>query len=85
MSGLIGFHRMAAQRGDGLRPELLDLLISMQQTRAGVVDIGAVRGDGWVQSGPHPVGTTVSATAANVVALPSRTAPAPARSAQRSR
>lgn len=81
MSGLIGFHRMAAQRGDGLRPELLDLLIDMQQRRTGakVVDIGVARGDGWTQSGPHPVGTAGSATDGNVVALPSRPASAPAR------
>ena len=39
MLGLTGFHEMAAKRGDGLRPELLQLLAARDVTR-GVLTVG---------------------------------------------
>lgn len=71
MDGLIALHRIAAARGDGLRPELLHLLVSRQGEAAqpNVTDIAAYRNDRRVQAGPNPVGTPDMSTAANVARL----------------
>ena len=57
MSPFFSLHRLAAARGDGLNPLLLNVLDA--QSLAGkrgdnVVDLAQWRGDPHIQAGPHP-------------------------------
>ncbi|MDI6026228.1 hypothetical protein QBK99_08510 [Corticibacterium sp. UT-5YL-CI-8] len=69
MFGLTQLHNIAAVRGDGLRPELLELFKQRQRREAGKVTILPIPGGG-SQSGPNPFGTADSAAAANVLPFP---------------
>lgn len=56
MSDLLALHRLAAARGDGLHPKLLELMESRAALTGAdprVVEISASR-DGFVQAGPCP-------------------------------
>ena len=56
MSGLIAFHAIAAARGDGLLPELRDLLEYREARQAdpAIVELSAIREDRMMQAGPSP-------------------------------
>jgi hypothetical protein len=70
---LLNFHALAAQRGEGLRPELRALL--ERAARAPRPETAA-RNDGIVQSGPDPVSPEGQAKdkrcTSGVVVIPSR-------------
>lgn len=73
---LTGFHAIAADRGDGLRPELLALLRHHERHFGGneaVVEISRRRGDDFVQSGPNPRGWTDAPLPESVLRFPART------------
>ncbi|BCH24434.1 hypothetical protein [Mesorhizobium sp. L-8-3] len=73
---LTGLHALAADRGDGLRPELLALLAARQGDRSGggvVVELASRRGDAFTQSGPHPRGLRDAPLPKGVVRFPART------------
>lgn len=55
-------HRLAAARGDGLRPELLELLTSRRMIAADpkVIELAAHRGEVFVQAGPNPAPSSVA-------------------------
>ncbi|WP_274628720.1 hypothetical protein [Arvimicrobium flavum] len=85
MLGLPGFHEIAARRGDGLRPELLELLAA-REARAGMMngnvsELGDYRGAGHVQAGPNPVGKVDEAASGNVVRFPLAREPGRTRTA----
>lgn len=71
MSGMISLHQIAAARGDGLRREILDLLLARQSeaSQPNVADLAAWRSNGWVQAGPNPTGDVGSASKTNVVRI----------------
>jgi hypothetical protein len=76
MFGMISLHGIAASRGDGLRPEILELLVARQveASQPNVANLEAHRDNGWQQSGPHPLGHLDGANLANVVQIaPSET------------
>lgn len=57
MSGLLHFHRIAAERGDGLHPTLVALLEQRQAIAGGdpkVTELASHRVDNLVQAGPGP-------------------------------
>lgn len=55
MLALTGLHALAAPRGDGLRLELLELLVQRQQLTAGnVEDMSAHLAEHFIQAGPNP-------------------------------
>lgn len=90
MLGLTNLHRIAAARGDGLRPELLELLQRANVTAAAnVVSLDSYRKDGRQQSGPVPVTTPAGPMPENVVPFrttvpqPAKKAAAPKRQAPR--
>lgn len=68
MFGLTQLHSIAAARGDGLRPELLDLFRERDRLNDGKVTILPTPSGS--QSGPHPSGTADSAAAVNVLPFP---------------
>lgn len=73
---LTGLHEIAADRGDGLRPELLALLAPRAggRSRDGVVvELSSRRGDAFVQSGPHPRGGPDAPLPEGVLRFPTRT------------
>lgn len=73
---LTGLHVLAADRGDGLRPELLALLAPREGDRAGdgvVIELSSRRGDGVVQSGPHPRSPSDAPLPKGVLRFPTRT------------
>lgn len=79
MSYLLALHQLAVARGDGLHPALLDLM----QHRAcrieadpQVVDIAAVRDNGFQQAGPCPGGRAPHFLPGNVIPFAPRTEPA---------
>jgi len=77
---LTGLHQLAAGRGDGLLPELLALLESRARAaQANVTELGARRGDGFVQAGPHPVAAIGGELPDGVI--PFRNLPAPSEPA----
>ena len=56
MFHLTGLHRLAAPQGDGLRPEILELLAQRQAMIGGnVEDISIHLAEHYLQAGPHPV------------------------------
>ncbi|MEO3999978.1 hypothetical protein [Mesorhizobium sp. CAU 1732] len=64
MSDMIALHRLAASRGDGLHPKLLDLLAHREaliEGNPGIVEINAT------QSGPNPTGAVPDFLPGNVV------------------
>ncbi len=70
MLPLTGLHSLAASRGDGLRPELLELLRgreNMTAQNSNVVDIGHHHDMGSVQAGPNPVTKLGSGTPDGVI------------------
>ena len=71
MFGLINLHRIAAGRGDGLRPEFLELL-SQQHLPAtvNVEWIADYRATGHVQAGAAPRQPLAGADQSNVVSFP---------------
>lgn len=72
---LTGLHMLAADRGDGLRPELLALLAPCQGDRSRngvVVELSSRRGDAVVQSGPHPRGRSNTPLPEGVLRFPAR-------------
>lgn len=77
-------HDIAAQRGDGLRPELLDLIVSRQAHGCGnVEDLSAHLAEHFTQAGPNPVGRLGEKLPAGV--LPFRRLPKPASGDTQSR
>lgn len=57
MSGLLNFHRIAAERGDGLHPLLLSLLEQRRAIAGGdpkVTELVGHRVDSMIQAGPGP-------------------------------
>ena len=57
MSGFLDFHKLAAARGDGLHPRLLELLEQRALTFEGVpdvVELHTVREGAFTQAGPGP-------------------------------
>ncbi|HWK63421.1 MAG TPA: hypothetical protein VNS34_00665 [Rhizobiaceae bacterium] len=70
---LTRLHAIAAPRGDGLRPELADMLGQFAATiDAGpkLVDLAAYRGESLVQSGPHPAPARHAALPDGVIPFP---------------
>jgi hypothetical protein len=70
---MLSLHGIAASRGDGLRPELLEVLARQRARTSGeanVADIAQHRDSGVVQAGPNPVGPVDTADAENVVMFP---------------
>ncbi len=70
MSGFLSFHRLAAERGDGLHPKLVELLEARALLAAGdpvVVDISSERGDDLLQAGPFPARTLPDFLPGNVI------------------
>jgi len=64
------FHSLAASRGDGLRPELLDHFARREAfNAANVEDLSAHFTSGFRQAGPHPVGGIVAETSGDVLAF----------------
>lgn len=80
MFPLNGLHSLAAQRGDGLRQEFLELLAGMQSRFSGnVEDIVPHRAEHYRQAGPNRVGRMGDTQPANVLLFPApATAPRPA-------
>jgi len=71
MSAFIAFHRLAAARGDGLHPKLLELMerrAVLIEANPQVVEIGADR-DGFVQAGPSPAPKMPDFLPGNVVSF----------------
>ncbi|MCV0397984.1 MAG: hypothetical protein K5872_21395 [Rhizobiaceae bacterium] len=66
---LYQLHLIAAARGDGLRAEFVELL--SRASEAGLdpalVDIAALRRDGYVQAGSHPAGRLPQFLPGNVI------------------
>jgi hypothetical protein len=57
MSGFLDFHKLAAARGDGLHPRLLELLEQRALAFEGdpdVVELHTVREGAFTQAGPGP-------------------------------
>lgn len=70
MSGFLNFHRLAAARGDGLHPRLLDLLEQRALTIEGapnVVEIDTVREGAFRQAGPGPASRKPGFLPGNVI------------------
>lgn len=67
MLGLTNLHQIAAARGDGLRPELLELLQRAAQAAPNVVQLDQYRSDGMQQAGPVPCQSFGGALPENVV------------------
>ena len=64
MSNMIALHRLAASRGDGLHPKLLELLAHREaliEGNPGIVEINAT------QSGPNPTSAVPDFLPGNVV------------------
>ncbi len=77
MLGLIKLHRIAAERGDGLRPELLELLSQQHLPAAANVEwIADYQAAGHTQAGAAPRQQLADADLANVVAFPRDEQPA---------
>lgn len=77
MFGLINLHRIAVARGDGLRPELLELLSQQHLPGAANVEwIADYQAAGHVQAGPAPQPRLAAADLSNVVAFPHDDRPA---------
>lgn len=58
MSGFLNFHRLAAARGDGLHPRLLELLEQRAHLIEGarnVIEINSAREGPFTQAGPGPM------------------------------
>jgi len=71
MFELINLHRVAAERGDGLRPELLELLSQQHLPAAANVEwIADYQATGHVQAGAAPRQPLAGADLSNVVAFP---------------
>ncbi|MGQ2906807.1 MAG: hypothetical protein ACT6QU_02520 [Aliihoeflea sp.] len=72
---LLGFHAMAAARGDGLHPELRALMGRRQALEADerIADLADVRGD-TVQAGPNPTPAPGAFRPGNVIDFKSRAA-----------
>lgn len=71
MLGLTRLHALAAGRGDGLRPELLELLSGQDAMRSGnVEDISRYLEHAPLQAGPHPTAALSQPLPANVIAFP---------------
>jgi hypothetical protein len=63
-----GLHSLAARRGDGLRPELLDHLARREVLgAANVEELSAHRTDHFRQAGPNPVGRIVAEASDDVL------------------
>ena len=80
MSGLTAFHRLAAARGDGLDPRLLELLerrAALIEANPQVVEITAA--GGFVQAGPCPQPKMPEFLPGNVVGFAPKAAAAQAR------
>lgn len=70
MFGLMNLHRFAAARGDGLRPELLELLCQQHLPSAANVEwIADYRPNGHQQAGCAPKADLARADLSNVVSL----------------
>lgn len=70
MSGILNFHRLAAARGDGLHPKLLELLErreALTGSNPDVVEIDAFREGAFTQAGPGPTPKTPDFLPGNVV------------------
>lgn len=73
---LTGLHVLAADRGDGLRPELLALLAPREGGRfrnGAVIELSSRRGEAVVQSGPHPRGRPDAPLPEGVLRFPALT------------
>lgn len=70
MSGFLQFHRLAAARGDGLLPQLRDLLEARAHVEADprVTDLAA-EGGRPAQAGPNPGGQMPPFVPGNVVPM----------------
>lgn len=72
MFGFLSLHAIAAARGDGLRPELLELIAQQRALTTGptnISDLERRRASGTVQAGPNPAGCWRDGIAENVVAF----------------
>ena len=70
MAALTAFHCIAAARGDGLLPKLLELLEFRALTidaDPAIVDITVARGNTVVQAGPNPAGSAHGFLPGNVI------------------
>jgi hypothetical protein len=70
MFGLLSFHAIAAARGDGMRPELLELLSRQSRLHASDTKIAYLehhRATGFTQAGPNPVAACEVNSTDNVV------------------
>jgi hypothetical protein len=57
MMSFLGFHELAAARGDGLHPQLLVLFERLARGQPCEIRL---RADGMLQAGPDPAGTEVT-------------------------
>jgi hypothetical protein len=63
-----GLHSIAAQRGDGLRQEFLELLTQREaHSAANVEELSMHFAEHFLQAGPNPVGDIGTAASANVL------------------
>lgn len=72
---LLGFHAMAAARGDGLRTELRDLMEARRamETDNRIADLAGVRGE-ILQAGPNPIPAPGAFRPGNVIDFKPRAA-----------
>lgn len=72
MSVFLSFHHLASGRGDGLHPQLAELLEARDRRSASepsLVDIAVARGDQLVRAGPFPAPSRPDSLPGNVVRL----------------
>ena len=72
MFGFLSLHSIAAARGDGLRPELLEMIAEQRALTAGdanISDLEQRRASGTIQAGANPAGCWRDGVAENVVAF----------------
>lgn len=83
MSGLLNLHHIAAARGDGLHPKLLELLQQravIEAPDSSVVELCRLQDGGFIQAGPSPQPAVPDFLPGNVVGFkPAPTAAAVSR------
>ncbi len=84
MFGLLNLHAVAAARGEGLRPELLEMLLRRRDLHAPHANIEHLehrRADGLAQAGPNPARND-SGAADKVIVFPTAAATPDRRAAR---
>ncbi|MEO3385647.1 hypothetical protein [Mesorhizobium sp. CAU 1741] len=72
MTGLMNLHALAAPRGDGLHPKLLELFrrrAAIEASNGNVVDLGPLQEGAFTQAGPSPKPAVPEFLPGNVVSF----------------